>query len=549
VIASKLISILKIVTGIIVILYVILFICTLLLTRGERYNVNHVPTEGPSVTYFLIDGVLNSTFKSMLQDKQLPSIENLINHGIYVEEGISSFPTMTGYAFFPFVTGMDATNSGIYGLRWFDRNRSVGNLRNYVGRTNIAMNEDIDSAIHTIFQYTDKYYTSSINTYMNKGVHHEEKTGWHHATSKYHHMTLVKFLATIPFLGDKLVYDHFKHETLVLEKALVQLEKNPKVQWVTFAAPDASVHIEGVNDTYTDLLHHVDELIGQFVKISQAYKQDRYFVIISDHGVETVHANSDIPSYLQEELGLEIDRGKSTNLRTDKLSQPMDALQHLDGYFVINGNLSAYLYLRQKGKEEWGKRLVESDMRNFQQDEKSIDILKKIISNESVSLIAYLVSDSIVGVETDKGVLEIIKKGERYSMKNVSGSPLSYTPIIPQDSLMSKDQWLEWTIDTDYPYAIPRIYDLVSKADVGDITLCSAPGYDVANDYEFMVGNYKGGHGGIRKDMLSVPYIISGPGLTKTYIPSALSEDVGATIFDLLDIETDYQLDGESLLD
>jgi len=54
---------------------------------------------------------------------------------------------MTGYGFYPFITGVDATESGILGLRWFDRKRKEGNLRNYVGRTNIHMNSDLVDSI------------------------------------------------------------------------------------------------------------------------------------------------------------------------------------------------------------------------------------------------------------------------------------------------------------------------------------------------------------------------------------------------------------------
>jgi predicted AlkP superfamily pyrophosphatase or phosphodiesterase len=520
-----------------------------LLSRNAEYSGQHKPVEGPTVSFILIDGLLNSTFVSMLQEKQLPVIEQLIEDGLYVKEGISSFPTMTGYAFFPFVTGMDATNSDIYGLRWFDRNRSSGNLRNYVGRTNVAMNEDVDSTIKTIFEYTEKNYTSSINTYMNRGVHHEEKTGWYHATSKYSHNKFLKLLGSIPFLGNRLVYDHFRHESLVLEKSIAQLNYNPKVQWLTFAAPDASVHIEGVNETYKDLIKHIDSLIGKLILASQKLKQERYFVIISDHGVETVNRNADIPDYLKQNLGLIIERGKSTNLRTDKLSEPLESLLHLDGFFVINGNLSAYLYLRKNGNSDWGERLLESDLRNFEKNEETFDIIKKTIESEAISLVAYKISNVKVGVETDSGVLEIENKAKEYCIKYISGNPLSYPDSILENTFMSKADWLAKTIDTPYPYAIPRIYDLVSKEDVGDLILCSSIGYDLANDFEFIVGNYLGGHGGIRKDMLSVPYIISGPDIGKEVVPYALAEDIGATIFNLLEIEPDYELDGRSLID
>jgi hypothetical protein len=49
--------------------------------------------------------------------------------------------------------------------------------------------------------------------------------------------------------------------------------------------------------------------------------------------------------------------------------------------------------------------------------------------------------------------------------------------------------------------------------------------------------------------MLSVPYIISGPDIGKEVVPYALAEDIGATIFNLLEIEPDYELDGRSLID
>ena len=62
------------------------------------------------------------------------------------------------------ITGVDATKSGILGLRWFDRKRKEGNLRNYVGRTNVHMNDDLVDSVKNVFELSTPFYTASINT-------------------------------------------------------------------------------------------------------------------------------------------------------------------------------------------------------------------------------------------------------------------------------------------------------------------------------------------------------------------------------------------------
>ena len=105
----------------------------------REWSTIYPATEGNTCTIFLIDGLSSEVFKEELAAGRLPVMQKMIEEGLFTENGISSFPTMTGYGFYPFVTGVDATKSGILGLRWFDRAREKGNLRNYVGKTNIHM--------------------------------------------------------------------------------------------------------------------------------------------------------------------------------------------------------------------------------------------------------------------------------------------------------------------------------------------------------------------------------------------------------------------------
>ena len=110
---------------------------------GSPFLLPVPAAEGNTLTIVLIDGMSSSIFNDELRLGKLPVLSQLIKKSLYVENGISAFPTMTGYGFYPFITGIDASESGTYGLRWFDKERNKGQLRNYVGRTNVQMNHDL----------------------------------------------------------------------------------------------------------------------------------------------------------------------------------------------------------------------------------------------------------------------------------------------------------------------------------------------------------------------------------------------------------------------
>jgi preprotein translocase subunit SecF len=56
-------------------------------------------TQGNTITYILLDGVIYDIFMEELEKGNLPNIKNFKDKSTFVESGISSFPTMTGYAF------------------------------------------------------------------------------------------------------------------------------------------------------------------------------------------------------------------------------------------------------------------------------------------------------------------------------------------------------------------------------------------------------------------------------------------------------------------
>lgn len=523
----------------------LLTIVNYFVNKPYNYKGKHTKTTSNTVSILLLDGLSQSIFEQNLQANKLPNLKKLIQSGTYIKNGIGAFPSMTGYAFYPFITGKDASTSGIYGLRWFDRNLEEGNLRNYVGRTNIHMNQDIDSQQKNIFELSDDQYTCSINSYMNKGVKESALTGWRHTTSKFEHTPLFRFLAAIPYFGERITADFFEHETYAMDLAKKQLERNPKVQWVTLPSLDAMNHIHGTTADYSILLTHIDSLIGNFVQTIDNLGQSntRALAIITDHGISDVHQNIDLRHNFKQGLGLELERGESVHLLTDELKTPLEEFENKDGYFVINGNLSAYLYMRnpieKDTKLSWRKKLLSPQLQAYSTPEGDENLLHFLAQQEGIGLLAAQQNDSTIWVQLDDQTATIRKYQNGYAYTPINGDPLGYDSDTLASKLMdtqfhSADTWLAHTVQTDYPDAIYRLYELMSKPGVGDLLICSKKGYDLAADYELFVGNYKGGHGGLHKDLLKVPYILYLPNQAPKQLNYARSEEVGGMIMEYL---------------
>jgi len=509
--------------------------------KSAIHSTNYLPTKGNTISILLLDGLSHAIFNKNLQNKKLPNLQKLIKKSTYIKNGIGSFPSMTGYAFYPFITGKDASTSGIYGLRWFDRTLDKGNLRNYVGRTNIHMNEDIDTTQKTIFELSGNQYTSSINSYMNKGVKQTEMTGWKHTTSKYGHTGLFRFLAAIPYFGKRITADFFAHETFAMDLAKKQLEHNPKVQWVTLPSLDAMHHIHGTTADYSTLLIHIDSLIGDYVKTIEHLGQSnsRALAIITDHGISDVQQNLDLRNNFKKGLDVELERGKSVHLMTDELKTPLAKFEKKDGYFVINGNLSAYLYMRNPAEKDiklsWRKKLLVPQLQNYQTPKGSKNLLNFLAQQEGIGLLAAQQNDSTIWVQLEDQTATITKLANKYRYQPINGDPLGYTQDtlaieLVDNQFYTADKWLKNTIQTDYPDAIYRLYELMSKPAVGDVLICSKKGYDLAANYELFVKNYKGGHGGLHSDLLKVPYILYLPNQQPEQLEFARSEEVGMLI-------------------
>lgn len=520
-----------------------------------RHRVDDgAPASPPYLTIFLFDGLSERVFDDEMAQGHLPEMADLEDKGAFVQHGVSSFPSMTAYGFYPFVTGQDAARSGVYGLRWFDRGRDLGNLRSYVGATQDLINADWVPAPLTLFERVRPQHTFSVNSYANRGVRRSEKVGWSFAMAKYRRVAWQPWLlGETPLVGELLAPDWEGAEERAVQEAIDDLPRRPKVQWVTLSSLDGHHHLQGTDVRYAALLRHADRLIAAYRAASRALGQEpqRVYAVLSDHGAADALASADLRKVLGECCALRAVRDEATRFRARDLDVPLSAYAEQDAVVVINGNMLNFVYLRDPAApagQEWRRPMAESQLTSY--GERGVDVVAGLLRAPEVELVILrgdAPGQTVVRARDGYGVIAVEKDG-RLRYRSEGTDPLGYAPRGLADGLArTAEQWLISTHDTGYPDAVYRVAALMANENVGDLVVTSRAGYDFGENYELVVGNYHGGHGGLRADQMRVPYILAGPGVARARLPVARAEDVGATLMALMGVAPEAGVSGRVL--
>ena len=109
----------------------------------------------PSVIILVADGARPDTFGAALRSGELPALARLADEGTLCTI-TTTFPSVTGPAYAPFLTGRHPGSVGLPGLRWFDRARAAcawpAYSRSYVGAEMRHVDRDLDPASETMFE-------------------------------------------------------------------------------------------------------------------------------------------------------------------------------------------------------------------------------------------------------------------------------------------------------------------------------------------------------------------------------------------------------------
>lgn len=449
----------------------------------------------------LADGAREGIFRELLRKGELPHIEKEIVQQGSLSTGITAFPSTTGPAYFPFLTGCFPGTLNVPGIRWLEK--KTFKPRSYVGIETFWINHDMKPQ-PTIFDLVPKSY--NIFNSVCRGAGRRNLTRimriwyWYYA-----HLT-----DRWEFLDQQ-----------ALKKTLAALERDFEFLFAVFPGIDEYSHLAHPRHEKTiEQYRFLDTAVGQMAaKLKNLRKWDgTLFWIVSDHGLSKTETHFCVNTFLA--------RRGLTPFYYPKV-------YHRRGRNVANmmsGNGMTHLYFKNGG---WEDPAYRSDIERMDKD-----LLGDLLAEPAVDVVA---------VKNEKGGIDILsRRGE--AILNWGQNQLHYQ-IKTKDpfgfqalpATLNQQTALDQTVATLYPDALWQLAHLFQSSRTGDLVLSATPGYDLRLEHE--IPEHKGSHGSLHREHMSVPVVAN------VRLPSYFrTADCFPTMLKLLGKPVSSFIDGRALI-
>lgn len=458
----------------------------------------------------LADGARHDVFAELLEEGKLPHLaEVFLDQGSFAKAA-SVFPSTTGPAYMPFLTGCFPGTCNVPGIRWFDKARyakgglSLNRYRSYVGFESFLMNKDMRPELSTLFELMKKSYT--IFSSVNRGVpsagnmsSHSRIWHWYyaHLTDRWH--------AT---------------DQAALNRVLKVINKDFEFLFVVFPGIDEYSHLSYPRHPKAlEAYGFVDQAIGQMKSALQREKKwdETALFIVSDHGLSETHSHFGAAAHLE-------DRGIKT------FYYPKIFKRNFRAASMVSGNGMLNLYFKTRGT--WDRRATWEEI-----EEDFSKVGESLLEQPAVDLIASQGEGGWVQVRRQEGHARLKEESGTYTFENLLGDPLG----LGVANAFGDAQWaLDLTAKTNYPDSIVQLTQLFRSPRAGDLVVSAAKGHDLRKRFEHP--EHKSSHGALHDEHMWTPLFSSVP----MQRPVVRSADLFPSILQLASRSVDYPIDGES---
>lgn len=461
----------------------------------------------------LADGVRYDRLKSLADEGKLPTVSKLFcEDGSFIKAS-TVFPSTTGPAYLPFLTGSTPTECNIPGIRWLDKENfgKGGSIfkqhRSYVGLESYLINSDIPKSVRTIFEISNGAY--SIFNPITRGAGKRNLTRimriWY-----WYYSHLTDFWKTA--------------DEAALNKLISAFDRNDlKFVFVVFPGVDEYSHLsspfsDAVTNRYLWIDHALSRIMAELKK--RNIYDDTALWLVSDHGLSATHTHFCVNEFLDKK-GLPPFYYPMIFNRTGKLSASM-----------VSGNGMTHVYL--KGDQGWQGHLTKKQI-----EQKFPILMDDLVLEDAVDLVICRGEKGVAEVVSKKGRAKIFLQGDLINYEIVGSDPFGYSDFPAQ---MSKDDLLKLSIDTDYPDAIWQVVSILNSSKSGDIVISASPGFDLRLKHEHP--EHKSSHGSLHREHMLVPICCN----QKFNTTIARTVDVFPTVLNQLNIDLPFNLKGNSFI-
>src|SRR4051794_29249009 len=336
--------------------------------RSRRRNVITCARMSAPFTrafFFLLDGARVDLFSELLQRGDLPNLARYLVEPGRFTPATTVFPSVTGVAYVPYLTGMFPGRANIPGYRWFDRDHyqrrpiSLMRFRNYHGLGSYMMDRDLSKDARTLFEIVKP--SSNIFSGISRGTGFRRNAGYFRRIP-----AAIKWFRT----GD---WEHIDRagERFLLRAARRRHEKF--TFHTTYSIDEYSHHHGPFSDRARNSYLDFDRVIGKLGAQLRATGQLETSLLMmgADHGHTEVKEHFDLERFIEQ-------RG----LRTLYFPKQVKRWVGANAAVMVAGNGMGHIYLKGPGK--WSER-PPAEMHL----EEHPSLVEDLLANEAVGHVIY----------------------------------------------------------------------------------------------------------------------------------------------------------------
>ena len=413
-----------------------------------------------SVVIILLDGSRPDVLADLAAAGELPTFKKHFVDAGGFREATSVFPTLSGPAHLPLITGTHPGRANLPGIRW--ALRPTGKRGVFFRRTRSYMapfrarklNRDIPGHIPTIFQHIDGM--AEVNTWFVRGCSARSKSSR---------------LSRIPaFFRSLVTADWYRYDAPVESGVISMLESGRPSLSSVFPSVDELGHRFGpMTDESFEAYRRFDVRLQRIIdRLVRLGRLDRTLIVItSDHGQTGTHTHID----LEREVAAVYKRTLAYPLLWRYLFSAEAAV-------MVSGNAMANVYLT--GENGW------TELPDFEDERhRAAALVDRLLAHPGIDHVIYRREGDIV-VRAASGCLRIGENGEQA----VEGEH----PFGPDP-------------DRDYPDAVYQLQMFYLSERAGDLVVCAREGYDLRARFEYQP--HRGSHGGLSREHMMVPAAVN----------------------------------------
>ena len=427
----------------------------------------------------------------------LPALARLRAEGA-LHPVTTAFPSVTGVAYAPFLTGRFPGPSGLPGLRWFDRShtrcRRFPYARSYLGAEMRHLDEDLDPSHPTLFELAPSRFNAM--SMLGRGTSSRERLGRDAPT-----LARAAYTHWIGNVDGWIALD--EHVARVSTRHII--EHRPAFACIALLGLDKASHTAGHDSAVArralaTIDHSVAELRAALERAGMW--NDTHLWIVSDHGHSVVHGHDDLAALV-----------RTGGHRV--LAHPWLFARRPEVAVMVSGNAMAHLYVELERRERagWSALRMRWD-----------PLVSTLLARDSVDLVILPQLDGTVEVRSrTRGSATITARNGRYGYRTHHGDPLHVG--LELEHVYASDAF-DAQAASEYPDSIVQIAQLAASARSGDIIVSAAPRWDFRERWEPVA--HASTHGSLHRDHMRVPLLVSAPvggtpRRTADVMPSALA--------------------------